>query len=163
MLYDKNEFRQDDESTELNEHNEFSFLDDESIGRERFFHEDEYNRDAYVGLSDRDEFEAGEAEAMDEYRSWAPGRKSILQKAMRVLKVRALTIAAGTVIITSPVAEKTGLTYPGASDLRKPDGTPILPQTHRHVFNGWTEEEKSSCTQPGTEVLITHNLTLCVC
>lgn len=154
MLYDKNEFRQDDESIELNEQNEFSFLDDESTGQERFFHENEYNQNAYAGLADRDEFEPGEAEAMDEYRSWAPGRKSILQKAMRVLKVRAITIAAGTVIITSPAAEKTGLTYPGASDLLKPDGTPILPRTHQHVFSGWTEKGKTSCTQPGTEVLI---------
>lgn len=154
MSYNKNEFHQGELSEELDLGEFAETENDEASYEERFIHEDEYNRDAYVGLSERDEFELEEAEAIERISSGLP-RRTILQRAMQVLKVRAMTMAVGAAVVTSPAAEKVGLTHPGASKLLRPDGTPVLQQTHQHNFeDGWTETLTATCIQQGQRELI---------
>ena len=97
------EFQRDDVNGEHLKNDEFSFLNETEEYDERFFHQDEYNRDCYIGLKNKEDDDYS-----DETETVAKrivNKPSIFIKAFDSLRSLAFALALGTVVLAGPVID----------------------------------------------------------
>ena len=146
-------------------HNDEFIKDDE-----RYHHEDEFNRDVEFGLNRKDSYEGEEAE-MDELnkrRSTKHAKNPLVDKAIGVLKVGAIAVAAVSVVATTStvhehhipndwttIVDATCIEY-GKEEKRCDDCGKVIDARlinyGEHLAGDWVIEVESNCSHKGSEI-----------
>lgn len=145
------EFQRDDLYDEHLKSDEFSFLNEIEEYDERFFHEDEYNRNCYVGLNKRETDELSDEEAAV-IRSKPVG---LLAKTASTIKAFAMCFAFVTMLMAVPSINGNGDLFSFFENTPTDENNaPAVSVEHDHIPGDWQLTFEPTCTTDGEEQLL---------
>lgn len=133
---------------------EFLHNDEYLPNDEQFFHADEFNKDAEIGLNKRDSFEGGDADAATAVaHKVKKDRKMLLGKTAVSLKTGAITVAVAVAVCASPAALMLGFEKPPLLPDSNTEETQAAVQHIHDTQGGWFTAISPSCSAEGLVTL----------